>query len=148
MTTPCIDLKQLAGKRYRLDYDPARQKRDDDPWLLTIPCRHGHIYPHSAELLGIATNTRTTGLKLAKLPGVEMWQDGDDGCNLTFPPHVFAKVASVVKPKRRKVLSEEQRQKLAEAGKATRIRAKSQGVQCSKSGQIPPRAASVDTLAV
>src|SRR5436190_13981300 len=98
-----IDLCTIAGNRYRLDHDPSHKGRGaPDAWLLTIPAQHGHFYPHSAELFGFATKSRQAGLTIAKLPGVEIWQDGADGMNLVFPASQFAKVAAIVRPKRKR----------------------------------------------
>src|SRR5262245_13801374 len=93
LTPAPIDLRKIAGKRYRLEYEPSHKGRADDAWLLVIPCRYGHIYPHGSKLsklLGVATDSRTIGLRLAKLPRVEVWQEGSDGMNLVFPPELFA----------------------------------------------------------
>jgi hypothetical protein len=105
MTPAPIDLRAVAGKRYRVEYEASRIGRAEDPWLLIIPCRYGHVYPHSADLLGVAIDSRILGRKLAKLPGVEIWQEGADGMNLVFPPERFAAVAAIVRPKRRRQLS-------------------------------------------
>ena len=62
--TPCIDLRQIAGKRYRIGRDEAYAAEygargfTDDPWLITIPAQFGHFYPHSDKLIGFATNNR------------------------------------------------------------------------------------------
>ena len=109
----CIDLRTVAGKRYRLDCDLSHKGRTaPDPWLLIIPCRFGHIYPHSATLLAVATNGRVIGLKVARLSGVDVLQDGIDGMNLTFPPRLFARVAQIVKPKRKRQISDAERERL------------------------------------
>ena len=70
-----IDLKTRFGKRYRITHDQAHAaeygegSRVHDPWLLTIPCRHGHIYPHGGELLGASTDRRgSIARRLAALP--------------------------------------------------------------------------------
>ena len=131
MTQNPIDLKTLAGKRYRLQYDESRQGREESPWLLIVPCRYGHIYPHSAELLGIAINTRAMGHKLAKLPGVTVLQEADDGFNLACPPKLFAAVAKIMGARRKKQVSEAERNRLAAMGKATRIRPKLPGYKFS-----------------
>jgi hypothetical protein len=108
MTNP-IDIRAIAGNRYRVEWEQSRVARDDDPWLLVIPCARGHIYPHSSELLGVATDSRSAGLALAKLPGVTVLQEGDDGFNLVFGPKLLPKVAKIVRPKRRRQLSAVQR---------------------------------------
>jgi hypothetical protein len=48
----CIDLRDLAGpRRLKLAFDPAydphrKHRRLWEPWVLTIPCRFGIVYPH------------------------------------------------------------------------------------------------------
>jgi len=108
----CIDLRTIAGNRYRLAHDHKPDVRaTDDPWLLTIPAQFGHFYPHSAELIGFATNSRgPMARKLAALSFVTITQEGSDGYNLTFPAERFAEVALIARPKRRRQLTPEQRQ--------------------------------------
>lgn len=94
-----MNLKTLFGRRHRVLTDEV-----GDQILL---CRYGHIYVHGPEKLGVATNGRRIGLKLAAIPGVEVWQDGDDdGMNLIFPVTAFDAVAMIIQPRRRRQLSE------------------------------------------
>lgn len=48
---------------------------------------------------------------MAELPFATVTQDGDDGMNIVFAACHFEEVAQIVKPKRRRRLSEEQRAK-------------------------------------
>jgi len=106
-----INLRGRFGNRYKIDYDPAHTGRKDDPWLQVIDCQRGHIYPHSTELLGVATNGRgPTAKAIARMPGVTVVQDGDDGINAVFPVELFPKVAKLIKPRRKRQLTAEQRQ--------------------------------------
>src|SRR5262245_39309974 len=108
----CVNLRETFGERFQIDHDEAR-RRGDDPWLQVIPCRYGHIYPHGGNLLGIATKSRgRIAASLARMEGVEVVQDGDDGINATFPIQLFPKVAALVKPYkvRGRTLSESERQ--------------------------------------
>jgi hypothetical protein len=107
----CINLRERFPK-YQIEYDPAH-KRGDDPWMQVIPCHYGHIYPQGGELLAVATNGRKVGLKLAKLPGVTVLQDGDDGMNIAFPITALPKVAAIMKPRRRRKVTEKERERLA-----------------------------------
>ena len=120
----CVDLRTLAGNRYRLSRDEAyaaecgERAQTVDLWLLQIPARFGHFYPHSDTLVGFATHGRgSTAHRLAMLPGVQVVQDADDGYNLAFPRELFPMVASIARPKRRRKLSPEHKAKLLAATK-------------------------------
>ena len=110
-----IDLKERFGSRYRVTYEPSyaaergERGRRHDSWLQTIPCQHGHIYPHGGELLGASTNHRgRVANRLAALPCVRIVQDGDDGVNVVFDVAEFETIAAVMKPRHRRRLSPEQ----------------------------------------
>ena len=124
MITLPIDINAIAGSRWQLNYEQPYRARDKDPWQAIIPCQLGHIYKHSDELLGVATNTRTIGLRLAKLPGIQVTQEADDGFNLVFAPKLLPKVAAIVKPKRKRRMSAEQRALAVD--RLAKYRAKSQ----------------------
>jgi hypothetical protein len=146
VTKTPIDLRAVAGKRYRVEYEESHSGKSDNPWLLIIPCQCGHIYPHSDKLLGVATDGRgSLTQKIARLPGVEVVQDGDDGINAVFPPGLFAKVAAIVKPKRKRQLTPEQR---AINGKRLAKFAFKPAAQSARSSQNRPQTVPVDTLAV
>ncbi len=112
----CIDLLERHGHRYKIGRDEAYHADygpnawTHDPWLLTIECRNGQIYPHGGDYLAAATRTRgAVSTLLATLPGVEVVQDGADGINAKFHVRDFAAVAAVMKPRRKRKLSPEQR---------------------------------------
>jgi hypothetical protein len=118
-----IDLRQQYSSRFRMGCDPSceRVHHNDacDPWNALVLCQHGHIYPHGELLLGAATNNRgPIANSLAALPCVRVTQDGDDGINVVFDASDFAKVAAIMKPRRRRTLSPEQRAKLVAMGTA------------------------------
>ena len=120
----CPDLKTLAGGKYRLQRDESyfaehgESSRMPDRWLLIIPCAHGQIFPFGAGLLGASTNGRG-GIagRLAALPGCRVHQDGDDGLTVVFPEAMFAAVAAILKPRRRRRWSEAQRAKAIAEGR-------------------------------
>jgi len=118
VTKPPIDLRTVAGKRYQVEYEESHRGKRDDPWLLIIPCQRGHVYVFSSELLGVATDGRKIAQRIAKLPGAEIWQEADDGMNVLFPLKAFPQVAKLVKPKRKRKLTEKQRNRRASQGTA------------------------------
>jgi hypothetical protein len=126
----CIDLAEHYGERFRVIHEASYSAdrgdgaRAHDPWTLLIPCERGHIYPHGGELLGASTDTRgPTAKALAGLPGVRVVQDGSDGINVVFPAAEFETVAAVLKPRRRRILSPEQRDRLIAMGAKHRFAA-------------------------
>jgi hypothetical protein len=116
-TSACVDLQERFGKRYKVTYEESYQAARGtgasrgDPWLMILPCRHGHIYPHGGSTLAASTNHRgPTARKLAALDCTTVYQDGDDGVTVHFDVADFVQVAKVMKPRRRRQMTEEQKQ--------------------------------------
>src|SRR6476660_4953227 len=112
----CIDLDAIFDGRFRVTYEESYYEergeggRLKDPWLRMIPCRHGIIYPNGGDYLGASTTLRgPIAGRLAALPCVRVSQDGDDGVNAIFHVDDFETVAAVMKPKRRRRLTTDQR---------------------------------------
>jgi hypothetical protein len=136
----CPNLAELFGDRYKVTYDPAYDRPNDpdkrDPWMMQLPCERGTLYPHGGNLLAVEVdNHAPTARKVAALPDVHVHQ-GDDGkpagdprkgwggdMTFVFPLALFERVAALLRPRRRRRLSEEQKVRLAEAGKASRFTA-------------------------
>ena len=123
MTPTCIDLRERFGQKYRIGFDEAVETKND-PWMMTIHCRWGTIYPHGAELLALELDGHP---KIAKevgaIPGIVLHQDGDDEKTFVFPVDLFDQVAAIVELKRIKRLTDEQRARLVEAGQLYRFQA-------------------------
>ena len=108
----CIDLKTLG--KFRIEHESGKRGRDD-LWLLVIPCRHGHIYPHGGDRLGFASRCRgPVANKVAALPGARIEQEAGDGLNVSFPVEMFGRVARIVGAKRQRTMTAEQRTAAAE----------------------------------
>jgi hypothetical protein len=123
-----VNLKRRFGHRYRIESEESYNSehgehgRAEDPWLMIIPAQHGHFYPHGGDTLGFATDRNgAVARRLRKLDFTEVLQDGDDGINIAFPVECFEEVASIVKPKRRRRLSEQHKCRLLEAGRSHRF---------------------------
>jgi hypothetical protein len=115
MTEP-INLMQRFGKRYRIGWDgaynPKNVPRDKlDPWAMEIPCERGTIYPHGGNDLAVMVDHRPiTAKRLAAIPGVELVQDGDHEKTFVFPVELFPQIAKLVKPRRRRQITEANRE--------------------------------------
>jgi len=85
----------------------------------------------------LAACTRTAGpvaMRLRSLPFAEVAQDGADGVNVVFPVDRFDEVAAIMKPRRRRVLSPEARERLRAAGEATRYLPRDPGTRNAPEG--------------
>ena len=101
-----IDLEVEFGRRWRVELDEAAGGRRKDPWLFTVPCRNGHLYPAGPDLIGAATNRAGAIVrKLRAIPGVVVEADGTDGANCTFTRAALRHVARVMKPRSCRKLS-------------------------------------------
>jgi hypothetical protein len=81
MTPTCIDLQERFGRQYRISHDDAASTWGErtDPWMMTIPCRWGVIYPHGANVLALELDGHPKIAKLvASNPGIVLHQDGDE----------------------------------------------------------------------
>ena len=136
----CLNLKELFGDRFKLDVgesyyaERSEFRREEEPWLTHILCQHGHIGVWGDDLLVACTNSAGAGAtRLKALSFAEVAQDGTDGVNVTFPLEHFDEVAEVMKPRKRRRLSEEQRARLVEAGAKYRF---SRGAQSDSEGPV------------
>ena len=109
-----IDLKEKFGKQYKIGYDPAVEVGESkhDPWNYLILCKHGNIYPYSAKKLAFYCIGSGIRKKLHKEhPDIEVYNWSDDG-EAIFPFFLdqFDLIAKYAKPRRKRRLSEEQKQ--------------------------------------
>ena len=120
----CINLKERFGRRYRVTYEESyRADRGDsaraaDPWLMIVPCRYGHIFPHGGNMLAASVDghPNVAGV-LRRLPCCRVHQDGDFGeVTIVFDVGDFAKVARIIRPRRRRQVSAVERERLRGMG--------------------------------
>ncbi len=79
-----------------------------------IPCAAGHVFEHGPTLLAYTGDTRGWRALLLAIPGVRSWQTGDQEFTVVFPPDALKAVAKVVRPRRKRVISDAVRARLAE----------------------------------
>jgi hypothetical protein len=105
---------------YRLALDEAaafEQGGKKDPWYQVIPCRYGQIYPYSDTLLAVHSKGSGIRRKLQAIEGLTVHNWSDDGEAIFLFEHaLFNRVAEIVKPKRKRQLSDSHKAKLIESG--------------------------------
>jgi hypothetical protein len=98
----CINLKERYGHRYRIAWDPADESGHRHPWMMTMSCRRGTIYPYGGNLLAVDVDGHPiTARRLAEL-GLRCTQDGDAEKTFVFPLERFEEVAALVLPRKRR----------------------------------------------
>jgi hypothetical protein len=109
------NLRALFGDRYRIGYDPAAETAAErnDPWMMTLPCQNGVIYPHGANRLAVECKTQPAH-KLMAIPAITVQQQGDAQWTLIFDLEMADLVFGIVKPRKRRKLSEVQKAANAE----------------------------------
>ena len=124
----CVHLLAQCGTRYRIAFDPAYSPRHVprsmlDPWYMLIPGKFGTIYPTGGDLLRVDIDHHPSRFrKIAALPGCVLVQDGDHEKTLEFHVDLLDQVASIVKSRRRRVLTPDHRARLQSANRRFQFR--------------------------
>ena len=113
----CVNLRERFGRQYRVEHEESyyaqhgHHARVADPWLMVIPCVHGHIYPHGGNMLAASVDGHpNVAGALWRLKCCRVQQNGDFGeLTVLFDVADFAKVAAVMRSKWRRVMSEAQK---------------------------------------
>jgi len=136
MSETCINLQERFGRRYRIGWEAdgatkAQTPREEWPWLMELLCRHGKVYPWGGELLQACSYTGATGAKLRRLPFVLHAKGGEETVIRFHVDHI-EQVLAVLKPYRRRQVSEAEKERLTEMGERFRF-SRSDGVQSDSS---------------
>lgn len=119
-----IDLKTEYRHVFRITYDESAeivgQTREERLWLCRIPARRGHIFVQGVETLGAYCDRPRLFARLLAIPGVKVLQRGDTEINATFPRERIEDVAQLLHAKRRRRVSDTQKQRLVEMSAAFR----------------------------
>jgi hypothetical protein len=138
----CVNLSELYGDRFRIFWDEAYDpdykhvpKDLRDPWYMELrggergPGRNSgpgfSIYPYGHNTLALEIDYHNpTAAKIAKIPGVRIHQDGDQEKTLLFDVSLFEQIAPLLKLRKKRLVSEAERARLAHVGAATRLTAR------------------------
>jgi hypothetical protein len=118
-----LDLKALAGDRYRISLDPSAEIdtcRENRVWYYRIPARNGFISVHGPDTLAGFTHRKGVIPRLCAIEGVRVYQRGDSEARILFDPSRLDAVADVLKARKRVRLSPEDRQRRSERMKSLR----------------------------
>jgi hypothetical protein len=114
-----VNLFERFGGVYRIDYEPQRGQwpRTEWAWLMRIVCRYGLAYPYGGDLLQAVTSRRKIGARLQRLPFVVHSKGGTEVVVRFHVEHV-EEVLAILRPYRRRQLSEQRKASLAAIGRA------------------------------
>lgn len=102
---PCIDLRERFGDAYRIGHDDSAATCGErrDPWMMTLLCQRGVIYPAGGDTLAVEIDGRPGVAKqVAAIPGVRVFQWGERERTLHFDVALFDRVAEIVRPRKRR----------------------------------------------
>jgi len=134
----CVNLEELFGERFRVGRDEAYPASCRDPWTFVIPCeRGGEIYPQGGTLIACQVDGRpVTAAKIEALPGAEVTQEGKRDKTIVVDIRHAEAVFRILKPKKRRRLSEKERTRLVKAGSEFRFK-HGEGSHKSKLSRAP-----------
>lgn len=115
----CINLYRRFHRDYKVGVDPAYEAERLrwsllNPWSFVLYCKFGTVWPYGGDYLAVDIDYhRKVAKKVEELPGVRMVVDGEDEKTFVFHVKIWDQVAEIVKPKKRRRLSLEQREACA-----------------------------------
>lgn len=110
-----IDLKALAGKKYRISLDESTSMdrvRDASPWYYQILGKYGHVWVAGKETLAFYCDHPRVTSRLLAIPGVKVRQRGDYEVNASFPTERLDEVCTLLQARRRRQVSEAEKERL------------------------------------
>jgi hypothetical protein len=112
----CVNLQERFGQRYRVGWEAdgstrAQWPREEWPWLMELRCHHGKVYPWGGDLLEAVTDGSNIGAQLRRLPFV-LATRGHEETVIRFHVDHLPEVLAVLKPYRRRQLSEAEKERL------------------------------------
>lgn len=108
------NLKQLCGGRYKIVDDGTHDgNRAERMWCQEIQGRYGAIYPHGWDGSLAVRVDRPRAVRKVRALGYPVASDGEAEVVFVFPPSDIDRVARLIRARRRRRLSPEQRARQA-----------------------------------
>jgi hypothetical protein len=125
MRETCVNLGARFGRRYRIGWEAngatkSQWPKEDWAWLMELRCQRGKVYPWGGELLEAYTDRRAIGRLLRALPWV-LHARGDDEVVIRFHVDHIEAVLTVLKPYRRRQVSDAEKTRLTAMGERFRF---------------------------
>jgi hypothetical protein len=116
----CSSLQERFGSRYRVTLAADRATKagtpaDELPWLFEVRCRFGVVYAYDGEILAASTSSARIGAKLRALPFI-LHAKGNAEVTIRFHVGHAEDVLRLLKPYRRRQVSEAERERLRAIG--------------------------------
>jgi len=145
MIPECINLREQFGSQCRVVYeesyhaDRGDRARTEDPQLMVLLCRYGHLYPWQGTRLAASVDGHpNVANQLRRLRCCRIHQDGDFGeLTVIFDVADFAQAAQIMRPRRRRQISPEQRAELIRrlpGGRNVPLESPTQGDRTARGG--------------
>ncbi len=129
-----IDLKKQYGTKYKIQLDESadilNQEKSERLWYYRIPCKYGHIGVWGKKTLSYYCDRPrfiTKLIGLVEINGWEIVQRGESEIQFTFRTSQFYEVADVVKPKKKRQLTEAHLARLLKSSAGNRFAGRSDG---------------------
>ncbi len=127
-----VDLKKQYGKKYRIFMDEAWDAEDshsnpdkvkDKPWYYEIRGKYGTVYLYGTNKLAvrITGNRIKNRIKAEYADILSLYLEAEDESIFLFSPDNFEIVAKLIKAKRKRQITEEQRKLIIERTKEYRF---------------------------
>jgi hypothetical protein len=133
----CVNLMERFGSKYRVTFEDgydAKGKHSPDPAMMELRGRFGTIYAHGPGTLAVMCDRHPAARKqLTNLVSCRLVQDGDHEATFVFDAERFREVAAIVKPRRKRQMTDEQRQAATERLKSFAFPSRSHATNASKS---------------
>jgi len=135
-----IDLKKQYGTKYKIQLDESadilNQEKSERLWYYRIPCKYGHIGVWGKKTLSYYCDRPRFITKLINLVEINGWkivQRGESEIQFTFAMTHFYEVADIVKPKKKRQMTEAHLAKLLKSSAGNRFVGRSDGTNAISS---------------
>lgn len=119
-----INLREYYGKQYKIFLDESweymeNKSEEEKPWCYELRGKYGLIYPYDDSTLAVMVTSESIKGRLKRnFKGrVATFWDGDGEGVFLFDPGLIYEIAEMIRARRRRQLSPEAKEKLANRGR-------------------------------